>query len=345
MYLEVPLDPINLVRDPRSLLRWASRRQAMENLTVLRPATPIPIRDYLPLRTVAAHELSYRLCIPSIKRLVSAHGSPDVIWTTRPGSSVLKEMFPKAKLVFHVVDYYPAFRGDYVKEIERMDYDRSDLVLTVGHALREYICDELRVDSVKVHTLGQGVEIERYGTDIQEPDDLRYLPHPRAIYVGVVGKVDVALMTVAAQEMEKRGGSLILVGPFSEVVSEILKSSKSAHYLGPREYSSVPAYLVHSDIGLMLYSRDRPTVYFGQNPLKLYEYAAANLSIIATYHHEFDYIEAPCCIVKDESSLREAIEAATHAKSDLPRRFAEQNSWSARVQDAVTYIGNLQEGS
>ena len=69
----------------------------------------------------------------------------------------MKRAFPTANVVFHVVDYYPAFRGEAVKALEREDYAAVDAVATISGTLTDYLADELDVPRDRITTLGQGI--------------------------------------------------------------------------------------------------------------------------------------------------------------------------------------------
>src|SRR5206468_3946735 len=115
----------------------------------------------------------------------------------------------------------------------------------------------------------------------------------------------------------------ILIGPKDSDGVKSLRRFSNIHLLGPKPYLSLAAYLQHADVGLIplnthLANRER-------SPMKLYEYAAAGISIIATCTPElarrkFAYLRL-CQTAEDfiaalNSSLgqpvsREAIRSAT----------------------------------
>uniref|UniRef100_A0A832M2K2 Glycosyltransferase family 1 protein n=1 Tax=Oscillatoriales cyanobacterium SpSt-402 TaxID=2282168 RepID=A0A832M2K2_9CYAN len=106
----------------------------------------------------------------------------------------------------------------------------------------------------------------------------------------------------------------------------------------------VPAYLCHSDLGLMLYDCNRPGIYRGQHPLKLYEYAAAGLSILSTPHAEYQYIAPPVIQLRGVDEIASAIDLALAERgtwSSRARQFAEQYSWTVKFKQVESIIANL----
>lgn len=345
-YLQSPLDPIHLAKGTGGYWRtWRKGAYEYHGVRIVTPATPVPVRDMFGLNGKMAASLRYRLAVPPLNKLVKGggQGAPDLIWTTVPGSMpALRRAFPHARHVFHVIDYYPAFRGEGVKPLERADYAAADTVITIGQTLKNYVVDELGVPSDKVEVLGQGVELERYRStsveSVSEPDALTNLPRPRAIWSGVLSKGDPELFHAAATAMAERGGSLILLGPSAPWADALAKAMpQTVHALGSVRPDALPAYLAHADIGLMLYDRSKQAVYKGQNPLKLYEYAAAGLQILSTSHEEFAFLDPPIFPVKDAASVHSAIDAALDPGRRLTAldNFAEQHDWARHVTHLV----------
>jgi len=232
--------------------------------------------------------------------------------------------------MFQIVDYYPAYRGEYIKTIERRDYEQADHIFLIGHALLSYLTDELGIPSDKITVLGQGVALDQYEQELQEPDDIKAIPGPRAIWVGVVEKGDRFLFEAAAKNLQQLGGSLVFVGPEAEWANALSNKFNNTYVFGSKPQNIIPAYLNNSDLGLMLYNQNRGNIYHGQNPLKLYEYAAAGLPIISTPHEEFKFLKPPVIEVKSPEDMPMALNRALKERVKWHRAaldFAGKCSW------------------
>lgn len=328
-YLQSPTHPGTLLRKGRTALPAAGLN---EGVWVGSPFTLLPTQNDGPFSTLAAAQWSYRLCVPPLPQFVrlSGYGDPAVIWTTRLGSGMLRRLFPKALLVFQVVDYYPAFGGAHTQEIERYDYKQADHLFSIGYSLTHYLQDELGVPAEKITTLGQGVDLELYQQQQDEPADIADLPHPRAIWVGLLDKADPDMMRAAADVLQMVGGSLILVGPPTAWAEALAADYAHVRVLGTRKPPLVPAYLLHSDIGLMLYHRGLQEVYRGQNPLKLCEYAAAGLAILSTPHDEYRYQAPPALVIEAPervaAGVRQALQEYVALRTQA-HAFVQGASW------------------
>ncbi|WP_282154042.1 glycosyltransferase [Ruegeria atlantica] len=341
-YLENPLDPVHLLRGKGYAQEWKKAPYMDNDVRILNLATPVPVRDVWPLSTPAASYLKYRFMMPSLRSCVTSQGrsAPELIWTTVPGSvAALKKSFPRAGVVFHVVDYYPAFRGAAVVPLERQDYALADAVYVIGTSLRTYLVDNLGVPANKVTVLGQGAELEIYQAETATPDEIADLPHPRAIWCGVLAKGDPGLFAALAKEIEARGGSLILIGPQAQWAQDLARQMPDTVSLpGSKAPPDLPGYLKAADIGVMLYDRGRQEVYRGQNPLKLYEYTAAGLPVLSTAHDEFDTLHPPVMQIGKETNIPPAVEAILadmDSQKAKASAFAVRHSWQAKVDTII----------
>lgn len=289
---------------------------------------------------------NYKSCVPSINTIVGQSGfeSPRIIWSTKPGSAQLRKIFPGSKLIMNVVDYYPAFHGDAIKRLEEHDYKLADHVFVIGQTLRKYLRDELGVADEKITVLGQGVAIDRYKSKPELPKDMNGIPGPIAIWVGVMNKADQELMEAAANTMAELGGSMVLIGPPGDWEQESMQRHANIHFLGPKPSEQVPAYLLHSDIGLMLYDRTKQQVYRGQNPLKLIEYFAAGLAVLSTHHDEFEFLKPPVELINKPRDVGIAIRKVRKdpkSLSENAKQFAATRSWEQVGRNAETIIKQL----
>lgn len=347
-YMESPFDIAHILRRSGYYEVWKMSPRWEDGIWIMNPFSLVPVRDKFPLRTRLAASASYKSCIPSIRSLLRRGGfeEPDIIWSARPGSCVLKKMFPNSTLVMQVVDYYPAFRGDYIKEIEKYDYAVADHIFVVGYALLDYVANELGVEREKVTVLGQGVHTEVYEHTYECPEDIRNAPKPRAIWVGVLQKADSEMFRMTAEYMRSIGGSFILVGPESDWAVALRNEVGHVYVVGPKKPTKVPAYLKHCDIGVMLYDRNREGVYRGQNPLKLVEYAAAGLSIISTPHEEYNYLAPPIIIVSQVTDVPRALEKAICESKRYREKallFAAKHTWKEVYHRARNVIVTLMD--
>jgi glycosyltransferase involved in cell wall biosynthesis len=345
-YLQDLVNPGHLLLQRGYYDTWKRGCRREDNVWIATGCSVIPKVNGLGVLARWSAQLSYRLTIPTVRKAVESgrHGPPDLIWTTVSGSSTLRRSFPNARLLFHVVDYYPAFKGEWIRSLERRDYELADHVFSIGESLSAYLRSDLGVPACKLTTLGQGAPLEGYVTRLPQPRELTALPRPRAVYLGVLGKLDANLLRATAEAVARLGGSVVLIGPSAAWLQGILNAHPNVRFLGPVAATDSPAYLQHCDVGLMLYDLGKSQVYRGQNPLKLYEYGAAGLPVLSTPHDEYAFLKPPVRVVARPAEVASALAEIVTTQRVLGqamRDFAQQHSWEACVERAQQVLQSL----
>ena len=111
------------------------------------------------------------------------------------------------------------------------------------------------------------------------------LPAPRIVFTGaiVATKLDIPLLVGARARCGRRGRSRwsarsARANPHADVSA--LAAEPNIHLLGPRAYGELPDVLRAADAGLIPYARNELTESIF--PMKVYEYLAAGLPVVAT---------------------------------------------------------------
>jgi len=135
--------------------------------------------------------------------------------------------------------------------------------------------------------------------------------------------------------------SFVIVGPVTRVV-EPLSALDNVFLLGPRPYGDIPAYLQHADVGIIPFRHDR--MVDSIHPIKLYEYLAAGLPVVATRWREIEAMQAPVALAEREGfveTIRLVIQSVSESgmSAEQRREFARNNSWNQRYEQikAILY--------
>jgi glycosyltransferase involved in cell wall biosynthesis len=183
-----------------------------------------------------------------------------------------------------------------------------------------------------------GVDTSVFRPGLEPPAELSDIPRPRVGYVGRINEVldTTALLRIAESRSE---WSLVLVGDYSFTDAEKRRRFDSlcrlsnVHRFDARPASEIPNWLGGLDAGLACYDTSSWAA-FGQ-PIKIYEYLACGLPVIATNIDAVRELGDIVTAVSPDGDWVGAVESAlarTDA-SDVARRldFAARNSWDARV--------------
>jgi UDP-galactopyranose mutase len=112
-----------------------------------------------------------------------------------------------------------------------------------------------------------------------DPTDQEDIPHPRLGFFGVIDeRFDIELLDSLATN--RPDWHFVMIGPVVKIHPESLPKHPNIHYLGPKKYDELPAYLANWDIALLLFARNESTRFI--SPTKTPEYLAAGKPVIST---------------------------------------------------------------
>jgi glycosyltransferase involved in cell wall biosynthesis len=160
----------------------------------------------------------------------------------------------------------------------------------------------------------------------------------------VTTKLDLGLLVELARL--RRDWSFALVGPVGpgdpRADVSTLAAEPNVHLLGARAYRDLPAVLRAADAGLIPYARNALTASIF--PMKVYEYLAAGLPVVATPLPALagvgEVITAP-----DAAGIARALEEAladdTAERRAERSRAAAAHSWDRRLEEIAAAIAAL----
>ena len=112
-----------------------------------------------------------------------------------------------------------------------------------------------------------------------EPADQAPIAHPRIGFFGVIDeRMDYELLAGVASA--RPDWQLVLVGPTAKVDPASLPTGANIHYLGPKPYAALPAYLAGWDVAMLPFARNDATRFI--SPTKTPEYLAAGKPVVST---------------------------------------------------------------
>lgn len=310
-------------------------RPAPEGLHVLSPLV-LPLHSKESVRKLNRWLLRFQ-----VKRAARKLGmSEPILWAYVPQAEDVIDVLDPSLVIYHCVDDVAAQKGvdaDSFREAEERFARRADLVLASAPALAE----RMRTLSDHVLYAPNVADTGTFATALEPgpvDPDVEQLPHPRLVFQGaiVATKLDVQLIAdVAALRPE---WSIVLVGPrgAGDPTGDLspLDNAPNIHMIGARPADDLPQVLRGADIGLIPYAiNDLTRSVF---PMKVYEYLAAGLPVLATPLPALDGVEA-IETVNSAEELVAAVERELEADDSERRRErsrdAAGNSWEARIEE------------
>ena len=330
----------DLRRLARRLRRGLAPPRRVDGVTVLSPLV-LPVYSNRAVRRLNAHLL--RVSVRSAARHMGLRAP--VLWAYVPQAEVLIGSLAPELIVYHCVDDIAAQDGidaGSFDAAERRFAARADLVIASSPALAE------RMRAISSHVLfaPNVADTAVFATALDPgPVDapLAALPEPRIVFVGAIAekKLDFGLLDgVAAARPD---WTIALIGPVglgdpgTDVTA--LAARPNVHLLGARAQAALPDVLRGAAVGLIPYRRSRLTESIF--PMKVYEYLAAGLPVVATGLPALANHEGVTLVDGVDDTVA-TIERAVRADSVQRRRARSQavreHSWEARLDEIAAAL-------
>ena len=366
LYVEEPVTMLAPLKVPARWKRWRAvapeLRRVDAGLWVLTPPPLLPFGNMRP-RVNAANQAVLATYIRwAMGRLF--FDEEYLLWTYLPTSLPLVDRLAApgvagsgervpSLVVYHCVDEHSAFPGFVTPEVVK-SYDdgltrRADLVITTSENLRQ-AREPLNPETYTVLNAAD-VELFQRALDpkLMVPGDLAAIPAPR---LGVVGlhdsRLDVdALVALAGADP---GWHVVLIGPLKpgQVDEARLRRFSNVHFLGEKPQTELPGYLKGLAAALIPYKANELTRNIF--PLKLFEYLAAGLPVIAGGLPELQGFSGMIQLAERPEDypalVRQALAEDGQDKRAARVALAAKNTWDQRVErisqlveDALTRKG------
>jgi glycosyltransferase involved in cell wall biosynthesis len=247
--------------------------------------------------------------------------------------------------------------------MERLLFGRTDAVLTVSRALRDYVIDR-GGRSERTVVQPNGADTRRFSPDCDGGLIRARLGIPEdAMVIGFSGSLkpwhgtDVLLEAFAAVRERQPGARLLIVGegPQSESLraqAARLGAEAAVLFTGRVDHDRMADVLCAMNIAVAPYRRV-PDFYF--SPLKLYEYMACGRAVVASAVGEIPELVRDgevglLCAPDDPSSLAAVLlrlceDAELRLRlGECARREALRHDWLANATRVVKLVAQLRNG-
>ncbi len=305
-------------------------KQVEEKIWVLSPVF-VPFHGNRFIRSFNRWLLGFQ-----IRRALRSLGLTDPItYTFVPTSADVVGTLGEKCVVYHCVDEYSAF-SDAAGEVRARENEllrKSDLVLVSASDLLK----TKREHNPKTFLVTHGVDFEHFRRATEEATpvapELRDLPRPVLGFHGLIADwVNLPLLGELARMRPQ--WSIVLVGRGDTDLSPI-QNLPNVHVLGHRPYAKLPEYLRGFDIALLPFVVNELTL--AANPLKLREYLAAGLPVVAAPLPEIARFEGLVTLASTAAEYARAIESLLAQKRVGPSRERSDQvageSWDGKVAE------------
>ncbi len=347
-FISEPISPLHLakgmshdIRERVKLYAGNGTHYCAGRLWAYVPGTLLAPGHRWPLHTQRLHRSWWKLTMPNVVTTAAGQGFDEVDLLYL--DSVKHHFWPKRirakRVVYRMADYNPGFErfSPAMRELERRLVQRADVVVYASKTLGEYV---RTLGPKRMVHVPNGVNYRHFQECPRAlPVEYQHLPRPIVVYVGSLERwFDFALLTYAAERLADV--SFVLIGP-DEFARTRMPPMANVHFLGPRRYDEVPAYLHHANAGIIPFDvAAHPQLIHSVNPLKLYEYLSCGLPVVATEWEELRLLDSPARLSRTRDqfvSELAAVLACPPAKTQL-QEYASRMDWANSARALIEMI-------
>lgn len=249
-----------------------------------------------------------------------------VLWYYTPMALPFSRHLKADLCVYDNMDELSAFRGapSRLIALERELFRRAELVFTGGQSLYE----AKRRLHRSVHAFPSSIDTAHFNRarsrSLPSLPDQDPIPRPRIGFFGVIDeRMDVDLVARAADL--RPDWQFVMIGPVVKIDPAILPQRCNLHWLGPKSYQELPAYLGGWDAGIMPFALNESTRFI--SPTKTPEFLASGLPVVSTAITDVIHPYGDMGLVDIAHGAEEFVEKIGQAMS-RPR-----GSWLAKVDE------------
>ena len=141
-------------------------------------------------------------------------------------------------------------------------------------------------------------------------------------------------------------GHLLRAYRSDSLAREGLVPRADLHILGPKPFVILPAYLHNADVGFIPFDvQAYPALVHAVHPLKLYQYLACDLPVVATRWDELERLASPAILCDSVMDFQIAIRKALTDPPDsrTGRDYARAADWRGRVDLILAALGGTED--
>lgn len=271
---------------------------------------------------------------------IKLHFGDFLLWSYFPPIMEYVRSMGQKLTIFDAVDNW-AEHSSYQDMKERLTRNyqfikaNADLVFTVSEGLLKLFDHQSNT-----YWIPNGVDLAHYQKEhILINRDIADLQKPVVGYIGVIeDRVDVDLIAFLATKNPTK--SFVLIGPvWRDDYAQRLKERPNVHLLGYKSYEEAPAYLQQFDVGLIPH---RGPFVTATNPMKMYEYLACGLPVVATKNSGVEMFKGHVYIAADPEDfnrkLYRALTEDTVERKNQRKKAVEEFSWNRTVKQMLDII-------
>ena len=272
--------------------------------------------------------LRWHMCVLGMKK--------PLIWTYNPLTAQLCDELPHCGIVYHCVDDLgasPRVDTDSIRQGEAALAKVADICFTTSPALQERMKPLFNNTVYEPNVCEYDLFRAASARELPEPEEIRGIPHPRLLFIGALSeyKVNFALIEEVARRLPDVHWVIIGAQGEGQPGSRKLADMPNLHVLGPKPYSTLPAFMRYADVAVLPATLNAYTE--SMFPMKFFEYLAAGLQVVSTKLPALKEFEELYFPIENADSFCAAVELVLHGERRDPSLIdsaCRRHCWAAR---------------
>jgi len=338
--------PTASARDFRRILKKITdftkgNRQVHERIYVYSPLA-IPFFSSALARRINRKALEW-----SLRRECRKLGfSNPITWTFVPASSDVAGTLGERAVIYHCVDEFSEFTGTdkaAILDMERRLMEKSRCVIVSSDRL--YATKNRHNPNTFLVTHGVDIDHFRKACDPKTvvPEQMQALKGPVIGFFGLIADwVDLELIKFLAESRPQ--WNVAMIGKIDTDIS-MFNGVSNVHFLGQKSYEELPAYTKGFDVAILPFVMNELTL--AANPLKLREYLAAGLPVVASAIPEAEKLKPALRTANGKQEFLTQIENIIATGNTGPQLsisiMMDPESWDARVAEMSRIVFDAQK--
>ena len=274
-------------------------------------------------------------------RLAGLAQRPRILWFVVPHPGFLIGHLDERYVVYYCIDDYAAHPGMEKDRVAKMDLDltlAADRVFVAPPSLVQAKLDVNQSTKFSPH----GVDLELFGSvnsdSIKVHESLANLKKPVIGFFGLVADwIDTSLIEEIA--LRYPDSTVLLVGHQSTDISRLTKLP-NVLFAGPKPYKELPRWAKAFDVAIIPYRLNQQVK--NANPLKLREYLATGIPIVAVTNPEIEKFAHVMYIAKDTedfiAGIKHVLATDSAKQRSLRMKSVSEMSWDKRVNETIDIV-------
>src|SRR5258708_6430115 len=238
-----------------------------------------------------------------------------ITYTFVPWSADVAGHLGEKMVIYHVTDEFTEFTGTdkaAIQDMEQRLIDKSNAVIVSAERLGK----KALARGADSYLITHGVDVAHFRKACDPltaiPADIAALPKPIIGFIGLIEDwVDLRLIRFLAQS--RPAWSFVMIGKIVTNDAPV-RDLPNVHLLGRKEYRELPGYCKAFDVALLPFVLNELTL--AANPLKLREYLAAGLPVVASAIPEAERLDGLLSIAHADAEFLQKIEELLATDAD-----------------------------